>query len=77
MRAGDLNALDWTAFGAQFSTCKVPRRRTGRPHVLDVPEAVRPFVEAWWNAHEPPTTGPKGRDVNVPELQWTRGGSNS
>lgn len=61
MRAGDLNTLDWTAFGEGFATCRVPRRKTRKrrkAQELDVPEQVRPFIDAWWQAAGCPTSGP-------------------
>ncbi len=62
MRTGDLHAITWEAFGPDFATLRVPRRKTrkrGKPwQELDVPEAVRPFVHAWWEASGSPVTGP-------------------
>ncbi len=58
MRAGDLNSIQWEAFGAEFATCRVPRRKTGTPQTLDVPAEVRPFIEAWHALFGKPTAGP-------------------
>jgi len=58
MRAGDLNGLDWESFGEDFATCRVPRRKTKQPKELDVHPEVRPFIRAWWEAHDCPTSGP-------------------
>ncbi len=60
MRTGDLNTLDWSAFGPGFATCKVPRRKTRKrrkAQELDVPAQVRPFLVAWWEHHGRPSTG--------------------
>ncbi len=58
MRAGDLNALDWTAFGEGLTTCVVPRRKTASPQMLDVPISVRRFLERWWDEQGRPAAGP-------------------
>jgi integrase len=60
-RTSDLHSLDWTAFGADFATCIVPRHKTRHERggqELEVPEPVRPFIAAWWRAHGSPTSGP-------------------
>lgn len=57
-RAGDLNALRWSAFGEDFATCAVPRGKTDTPQVLIVPHIVRPFL-GWWHAGQDfPNDGP-------------------
>ncbi|HTA90914.1 MAG TPA: hypothetical protein VK745_15090, partial [Polyangiaceae bacterium] len=62
LRAGDLNALDWTAFAPGFTACSFVRRKTRRknplPQTLEVPEGVRAFITAWWQSQGEPTTGP-------------------
>jgi len=62
LRAGDLNALDWTAFSPGFETCSFVRRKTRkkrpRPEHHVVPEAVRPFLAAWHEGQGSPTAGP-------------------
>jgi integrase len=62
MRTGDLNRLDWGSFSPAFTSCTFVRRKTRRkkpePQTLDVPEAVRPFLDAWWRAAECPEAGP-------------------
>ncbi len=59
MRAGDLNAWDWTQIDlVHFAGCTVPRQKTGKPQGMDVPEAVRPFLRLWWERHGSPTSGP-------------------
>jgi len=62
LRAGDLNALDWAAFGPDFATCTFVRRKTRKkrpmPQTLAVPEAIRPFIRGWWERQERPTEGP-------------------
>jgi integrase len=61
MRASDLHALDWAAFGPEFKTLRVPRHKTRHERgaqELDVPEQVRPLVDAWWRAEGSPASGP-------------------
>ena len=62
LRAGDLNALDWASFGPDFATCTFVRRKTRKkrpmPQTLEVPAVVRPFIAAWWERHERPSSGP-------------------
>ena len=62
LRAGDLNALDWAAFGPEFATCTFVRRKTRKrrplPETFEVPEPVRAFVAAWHEAHNRPGGGP-------------------
>lgn len=62
LRSGDLNSLDWTAFGPDFATCTFIRRKTRRkrplPQTLEVPAPVRPFIDAWWRTKECPAAGP-------------------
>jgi len=62
MRTGDLNTLTWDAFDPGFASCTFVRRKTRKkrptPQALEVPEAVRPFLKAWWEVSKMPTTGP-------------------
>lgn len=62
MRAGDLNALDWSAFGPEFATCTFTRRKTKKKKPakvgLEVPLDVRPFIAAWWKIQGSPVVGP-------------------
>jgi len=62
LRAGDLNALDWTAFGPDFATCTFVRRKTRkkrpRPETHVVPESVRPFLATWHAGQSSPAAGP-------------------
>jgi integrase len=78
MRTGDLNRLDWSAFSPGFETCTFVRRKTRRkkpgPQTLDVPEVVRPFIDAWWRAAKCPTEGPvfparRGKRAGKEKLQ--------
>jgi integrase len=78
LRTGDLNALDWTAFGPEFSTCSFVRRKTRRrrpgPQTLLVPPSIRPIINAWWVEHGSPTAGPvfparRGGRVGQAKLQ--------
>ncbi len=59
MRASDLNALDWCVIDVpHFTEIVVPRRKTKSPQAMTIPETVRPFFRAWWEAHGSPTSGP-------------------
>jgi integrase len=62
LRSGDLNALDWTAFGPDFTTCTFVRRKTRKkrpaPETHEVPADVRPFVSKWWEIQGRPKAGP-------------------
>ena len=62
MRTGDLHAWDWTMIStSDFAECTIPRQKTRKrrpPQRLDVPEMLRPFLRAWWEKHEKPTSGP-------------------
>ena len=61
MRTGDLHALEWRAFGPDFATAIVPRRKTRKKRPaqeLEVPAAVRGFIDAWWRALGEPKCGP-------------------
>jgi integrase len=59
MRAGDLNAWDWTMIDRlHFSECFVPRAKTRRPQLLVIPEVLAPFLRAWWERAGKPEGGP-------------------
>jgi integrase len=62
LRAGDLGALDWTAFSPGFATCTFVRRKTrkkrSRPETHEVPEPVREFLQAWHDGQLNPAAGP-------------------
>jgi len=59
MRAGDLNAWDWTAIDrVQFAECIIPRAKTKKPQRLAIPEALSPFLRAWWERAGKPESGP-------------------
>jgi integrase len=62
LRAGDLNALDWTAFSPEFATCTFVRRKTRKkkptPQTFEVPSSLRSLLRAWWDAHGRPEAGP-------------------
>ncbi len=59
MRAGDLNAWDWTMIDrAHFAACFVPRSKTGTPQALAVPDVLSPFLRAWWERAGKPESGP-------------------
>jgi integrase len=62
LRAGDLNALDWTAFSPGFGTCTFVRRKTRRkkpqPVTFQVPAPVVAFLTAWHVRQGAPDAGP-------------------
>ncbi len=59
MRTSDLHAWDWTMLDLNgFASCTIPRSKTAAPETLDVPEVLRPFLRAWWERAECPTSGP-------------------
>lgn len=62
MRTGDLNRLDWTMFSPGFATCSFVRRKTRKkkpgPQTLEVPAAIRLFLDAWWRGQGRPEAGP-------------------
>jgi integrase len=68
LRAGDLNALDWTAFGPGYATCTLVRRKTRKKKpgavTLVVPALVRAYLQVWHEQQrqlgelEPPASGP-------------------
>jgi hypothetical protein len=60
VRAGDLQAIEWTAFdtSTDFERGWAPRTKTARPQLLEVPEMLRPILRDWWERHGRPTTGP-------------------
>jgi len=79
MRAGDLNALQWTAVDLEsFAVVRVPRRKTRKPQPLEVPEAVRPYLERWWREQSKPTDGavfPVRRGARAGETKSQRSSS--
>ncbi len=59
MRTSDLHAWDWTMVDVQnFTWCVIPRSKTAKPDVLEVPEAIRPFFRTWWERSGRPVVGP-------------------
>jgi len=59
MRAGDLNAWDWSAIDrVDFGECFVPRSKTAAPQRLAIPEVLAPFLRAWWERAGKPESGP-------------------
>jgi integrase len=61
LRAGDLNALDWQAFGPGFATLTFIRSKTKKkrpmPETHEVPADARTWLEAWHTAHGSPEAG--------------------
>jgi integrase len=59
MRTGDLNAWDWSMIDrVDFAECFVPRGKTRTPQALAIPEALAPFLRAWWERADEPESGP-------------------
>ena len=59
MRAGDLNAWDWTMIDTkEFRDCAVPRSKTAKPQALAIPPSVAPFLRAWHERAGKPASGP-------------------
>jgi integrase len=59
MRTSDLHAWVWPMIDLQgFATCTIPRSKTAKPTVLDVPEVLRPFLRDWWERAGRPSSGP-------------------
>jgi integrase len=60
LRTGDMHALRWesldTADGA-FAFGWAPRKKTARPHLLEIPEMLRPLIRDWWERAGKPATG--------------------
>jgi len=79
MRAGDLHALDWEAFevdDARFSWAWVPRKKTGTPQKLAVPEVLRKALRRWWDKHGRPAAGPVFPVRRGPRAGTRKGPSN-
>ncbi len=58
-RTGDLNKWDWSMVDrVDFARAFIPRSKTAEPDELEVPELLRPFLKAWWQASEVPDHGP-------------------
>lgn len=41
-----------------FALCAVPRAKTGRPQILEIPRALAPYLRAWWERAGKPSSGP-------------------
>jgi hypothetical protein len=78
MRAGDLNAWDWTMIDrVHFAECFVPRSKTRTPQALAVPEVLAPFLRAWWERAGKPESGPvfpSRRGKRAGEIRKASGG---
>ena len=58
-RTGDLLVWDWSEIDTEnYASCYVPRRKTGKPQRLQIPEVVRPFLRAWHQRKGRPIVGP-------------------
>jgi integrase len=59
MRTGDLHKWDWSMIDrVAFAECFIPRAKTRRPQALGIPEALAPFLRAWWERARMPEWGP-------------------
>jgi integrase len=59
-RKGDLYAVRWEMFDtedARFRWARVPRQKTARPQLLEVPEMLRPILRDWWERNGRPEAG--------------------
>ena len=61
LRTGDLHALRWERdfeIGeGRFETAWAPRQKTQDPQRLEVPEPLRPIINAWWTLQDEPREG--------------------
>lgn len=69
LRTGDLHALTWASFEADFSVGWAPRKKTKRPQRIEVPEGLRPILRDWWERLGRPESGPM-----FPVLRGARAG---
>jgi integrase len=70
VRTGDIHAMRWEHFDLDgFTWGDALRLKTSRPQRLEIPEALRPFLRAWWEEHNRPTQG-----VVFPALRGKRAG---
>ena len=62
MRTGDLVTWTWEMIDtADFAACTVPREKTRHkrpPQRLAIPDVLRPWLRAWWEAQGTPASGP-------------------
>jgi integrase len=59
MRTGDLLRWDWSYIDLEnFKECTIPRAKTERPQVLEIPPVLSPFLRAWWVRQGSPRVGP-------------------
>jgi integrase len=59
MRTGDLNQWDWSMIDrVHFAECFIPRSKTRTPQRLAIPEALTPFLRAWWERGGVRESGP-------------------
>jgi integrase len=60
LRTGDLHALEWDALDVEdgvFAWGYASRKKTKKPQLLEVPEMLRPILQAWWNQAGAPLEG--------------------
>lgn len=60
MRKSDVVRWDWSMVTdrEEFTEAIIPRSKTGKPEPLEVPELLRPFLKARWEAMNKPHAGP-------------------
>jgi integrase len=59
-RTGDLHVMRWEALdveGGAFTWGRVPRAKTKRPQLLEVPSVLRPTLRHWWELSGKPSVG--------------------
>jgi|GEM_PF-466963 len=60
LRLGDLKAIRWEAFTidqGRFPVGRVPREKTERDQLLEVPDMLRPILRDWWERAGRPSHG--------------------
>jgi site-specific recombinase XerC len=62
LRTGDLHALDWSSLDTgqqgRFAIGWAPRKKTGTPQALEIPEMLRPILRDWWERTGKKAKGP-------------------
>jgi len=59
MRTRDVTAWNWTMVDCVgFSSCIVPRTKTGKPQRLDIPSVLQVPLRRWWVSKRSPVAGP-------------------
>jgi integrase len=62
LRTGDLHALDWSSLDTgeegRFAIGWAPRKKTGTPQALEIPQMLRPILRDWWERTGKKAKGP-------------------